>query len=77
MFTAMPDVIHAVAKYEVDVERREAYFFREGTVVFWNMSELESGNLLQFLKAYEEGSYSEKLIQSESELMSYAYSETG
>lgn len=74
---SMPDLIHAVAKYEVEIEPREVYFFREGTVVFWNMSELESGNLLQFLKSYEENSYSDKLVQSESELMSYTYSESG
>lgn len=73
----MPDVIHAVAKYEIETEPREAYFFREGTVVFWNMSELESSNLLQFLKAYEEDSYSDRLVQSESELMSYTHSDTG
>ncbi|XP_012266808.1 required for meiotic nuclear division protein 1 homolog [Athalia rosae] len=74
---SMPDVIHAVAKYEVEAEPREVYFFREGTVVFWNISELESGNVLQFLKAYEEDSYSDKLVQTESELMSYTYSDTG
>ncbi|XP_015512535.1 required for meiotic nuclear division protein 1 homolog [Neodiprion lecontei] len=73
---SMPDVIHAVAKYEVETEPREVYFFREGTVVFWNMSELESGNLLRFLKSYEQHSYADKLVQSESELMLYTHLES-
>ncbi|KAK2575858.1 hypothetical protein KPH14_007232 [Odynerus spinipes] len=75
--TALPDVIHAIAKYEVGNEPRELYFFREGTVVMWNISDLESGNILQFLKYYEENSYTSELIHVESELMTYTYSDTG
>lgn len=73
----LPDVIHAVAKYEVGTEARELFFFREGTVVMWNISDMESGNILQFLKFYEENSYSFNLIHSESELITYTYSESG
>ncbi|XP_046830342.1 glutathione synthetase-like isoform X1 [Vespa crabro] len=74
---ALPDVIHAIAKYEIGHEPRELYFFREGTVVMWNVSDLESGNILQFLKFYEENSYTLELIHAESELMTYTYTESG
>lgn len=49
-----PDVLYATAKYQVGTEPREIYFFREGTVVMWNCSDMECSNVLAFLKAYEE-----------------------
>lgn len=49
-----PDVLYAVAKYQVGSEPRDIYFFREGTVVMWNCSDMESSNVLQFLKNYEQ-----------------------
>ncbi|KAI4491803.1 hypothetical protein M0804_003195 [Polistes exclamans] len=76
-FAALPDVIHAIAKYEVGHEPRELYFFREGTVVMWNIPDLESGNILKFLKHFEENSYTSELIHAESEIMTYTYTENG
>ena len=73
----MPDVIQAVAKYDVGQEPREIYFFREGTVVLWNISDLELGNVLHFLKKYEDNSYSDELVQSEGEVMIYTYGKNG
>lgn len=49
-----PDVLFATAKYQVGAEPRDIYFFREGTVVMWNCSDMESSNLLGFLKKFEE-----------------------
>lgn len=49
-----PDVLCATAKYQVGKEPREIYFFREGTVVMWNCSDMECSNLLGFLKTFEE-----------------------
>ncbi|XP_076277357.1 glutathione synthetase isoform X1 [Lasioglossum baleicum] len=77
IFTALPDVIHATAKYEVEFEPREIFFFREGTVVMWNITDLEYGNILKFLKKYEENSYTDSVIRSECELMTYAYTDSG
>ncbi|XP_043793002.1 glutathione synthetase-like isoform X2 [Apis laboriosa] len=74
---ALPDVIHAVAKYEVNHEPREIFFFREGTIVMWNISELECENLLEFLKKYEQNRYMDYDVQSESEVMCYNYAEHG
>ncbi|XP_029164516.1 required for meiotic nuclear division protein 1 homolog [Nylanderia fulva] len=74
---SLPDVIHAVAKYEVGHEPREIFFFREGSIVMWNISDLECGNLLQFLKNYEQNRYIKELIHTESELMHYTYADFG
>ncbi|XP_020718392.2 required for meiotic nuclear division protein 1 homolog isoform X3 [Bombus terrestris] len=74
---SLPDVIHAVAKYEVNHEQREAFFFREGTIVMWNISELECENILEFLKKYEQNRYMECIVKSESEVMCYSYADHG
>lgn len=73
MSTASPDAIQAVAKYEIENEPREIYFFREGTVVMWNITDLECSNILQFLKNYEDSAYSNSLVQAEGELVHYTY----
>ncbi|XP_076231534.1 required for meiotic nuclear division protein 1 homolog isoform X2 [Calliopsis andreniformis] len=75
--SSLPDVIHAVAKYEVQHEPREIFFFREGTIVMWNISDLESGNILNFVKNYEENRYADYIVKSESEEMPYNYGDTG
>lgn len=62
-----PDVLYVTAKYQVGVEPRDIYFFREGTVVFWNCTDLESSNILGFLKNFEQDSYDENIVQDESE----------
>jgi uncharacterized Rmd1/YagE family protein len=49
-----PDVLYATAKYQVGLEPRGIYFFREGTVVMWNCSDMESSNVLGFLKNFEQ-----------------------
>lgn len=43
----------------------------------WNIPELELGNVLQFLKDYEDNSYSSEIIHAEGEVMSYTYAEKG
>lgn len=68
-------VVHAVAKYEVGHEPREIYYFREGTVVMWNISDLECENVVNFLKQFEESSYPKNLVQLEKEVMIYGYAD--
>lgn len=48
-----PDVLHVTAKYQIENEIRDLYFFREGTVVLWNCNDLEASNILSFLKVCE------------------------
>ncbi|KAG8253086.1 required for meiotic nuclear division protein 1 homolog [Homalodisca vitripennis] len=67
------DVIHAVANYQLSSELRHIYFFREGSVVFWNTPELECISVLDFLKQYQFGSYNRKLVLAEREIMTYSY----
>lgn len=66
-------MVHATAKYQVENEAREIFFFKEGAAVLWNITDLESSNLLNFLKKYQYDGYSERLSQSESEIMNYKY----
>ncbi|XP_018334368.1 required for meiotic nuclear division protein 1 homolog [Agrilus planipennis] len=67
------NAIYAVAKYQVDKEPREIFFFREGSVVLWNVTDLEVSNVLNFLKNYEQDSYPDKLIAKETEYMNYQH----
>lgn len=71
------DVIHAVANYEFSLEKRQIYFFREGSVVFWNVPELECVSVLDFLKNYEIGAYHRSLVIAENEIMNYSYNTSG
>lgn len=74
-FENNPDVVYASAKIQVGSEPREIFFFREGSVVLWNVTDLESSNVLAFLKKYEIDRYSEKLVQNEAEIMNYKHQE--
>lgn len=70
---AEQDVLYVTAKYMVNGEARDIFFFREGSVVMWNFNELEANNVLSFLKPYEKDSYLEPLVKGESEIMPYTY----
>ncbi|ENN71659.1 required for meiotic nuclear division protein 1 homolog [Dendroctonus ponderosae] len=67
------DVVHGLAKYKVENEPREIFFFRDGGVVLWNITDMESSNVLNFLKPYQQDSYAERVVQAESEIMNYKY----
>ncbi|XP_052757687.1 required for meiotic nuclear division protein 1 homolog [Galleria mellonella] len=67
------DVVVANAVYRVGDEPREIIFFSEGAVVFWNCSELEASNVLDFIKKYEIESYPTEVVDREREVMSYFY----
>ncbi|XP_055614251.1 required for meiotic nuclear division protein 1 homolog [Uranotaenia lowii] len=66
-----PDVLHVTAKYKVGNESRDVYFFREGTVVLWNCTDLENNNILRFLRQFEQNPYDESTVLEESEVMLY------
>ncbi|CAL1298219.1 unnamed protein product [Larinioides sclopetarius] len=71
------DVIHVNAKYKIEEEPRQIYFFSEGSVVFWNVPELEQQNVLRFLKPFETNPYDPELVSAENEHLDYLYSEKG
>ncbi|XP_055901976.1 required for meiotic nuclear division protein 1 homolog [Eupeodes corollae] len=70
---AEQDVLYVTAKYMVNGEARDIFFFREGSVVMWNFNELEANNVLSFLKPYEKDGYLKVLVKGESEIMPYTY----
>lgn len=67
------NVVVANAVYNIGSEQREIFFFKEGAVVFWNCSELEASNVLEFVKPYELESYPREVIEKEREIMTYIY----
>lgn len=74
-FLDSSDVLHATSKYIPEEEEpREIFFFRDGSVVMWNIAKLECLDLLQFLKKYEIDSIDESIVVNETEMMNYKYS---
>lgn len=71
------EVIHVRAKYQLGNEPRHIYFFSEGSVVFWNVPNLEQQSVLHFLKPFETNAYDENLISEEKEDLIYIYSDSG
>ncbi|KPJ12505.1 Required for meiotic nuclear division protein 1-like [Papilio machaon] len=67
------DVVIANPVYTVGTEPREIIFFKEGAVVFWNCTELEASNVLDFVKRYEIESYPKDVVEREREVMTYVY----
>ncbi|XP_061381996.1 required for meiotic nuclear division protein 1 homolog isoform X2 [Danaus plexippus] len=65
------DVVVAHAVYSIGHEPREIIFFREGAVVFWNCTELEANNVLDFVRPFEMGSYPNEVVNKEREVMTY------
>lgn len=67
------DFLYVSAKIQFGDEPREIFFFREGSVVLWNCSELECSNVLGHLRHFEVDSYDQRLVQEESDMMAYNY----
>ncbi|CAH1640914.1 unnamed protein product [Spodoptera littoralis] len=67
------DVVVANAVYSVGTEPREIIFFREGGIVFWNCTELEARNVLEFVRPFEIDSYPRDVVEKEREVMTYVY----
>lgn len=71
------DVLHVRGKYEIDSEPRDIFFFREGSVVLWNCTELETANVIQYLRQFEVNSYDQEDVTNENEIMNYTYATEG
>ncbi|XP_050667348.1 required for meiotic nuclear division protein 1 homolog isoform X2 [Leptidea sinapis] len=67
------DVVVANAVYTIGDEPRQIIFFKEGAVVFWNCTELEAQNVLDFIKPFEIESYPREVVNREREVMTYFY----
>lgn len=55
-------------------DTKEMFIF-EGSVVFWNVAEVERSNTLKFIKQFEISSYNEIIVKNEQEMMPYAVDE--
>lgn len=75
-FSDINEVLHVVGQYKVSPEEREIYFFRDGSVVFWNVNSLERKNVLTFLQKYSIGKLVDKVtMEEQSESLPYTYDE--
>jgi len=52
-----------------EIEPRHVYFFEDGSVVFWNVSNEEQYSLLEMLNKYQETPYPINMVNDESEEM--------
>lgn len=67
------DVLYVRAKYKIEPEPRDIFFFRQGSVVLWNCSEIETNSVIGYLRHFELNSYSPQDIENEREVMNYSY----
>lgn len=74
-YTEGEDVLHVRSKYDVEPECRDIFFFREGSVVMWNLSETEAKSVLRNLQQFEINPYDVETVKNEKEFMSYSYVE--
>jgi len=69
-----PACIYVSKESDFEERRRDIVFFKEGCVVFWNVPELERGQVLSYLKPYSENIYDESTVLEESEMLTYRMS---
>ncbi|GAB1601480.1 required for meiotic nuclear division protein 1 homolog [Argonauta hians] len=72
--TDVDDSLHLKAIYKIDNQEREMFLFREGAIVFWNMSATERGDILQLVEKYSITPYAPSLYMTENECLKYDYS---
>ncbi|XP_029642750.2 required for meiotic nuclear division protein 1 homolog [Octopus sinensis] len=68
------DGLHLKAIYKIDDKEREIFLFREGAIVFWNMSVTERNEVLHFIEKYSASPYASSLYLTENECLKYDYS---
>ena len=70
----VPLCLYAKPKYNVD-GGKEIFFFEHGSVIFWDVPQLERDNVLNFLQPIGEQSYSVDTVFGESERVHYTLTE--
>ncbi|XP_077996093.1 required for meiotic nuclear division protein 1 homolog [Glandiceps talaboti] len=60
---------------ELDREPGEIFFFREGSVVFWNVKNTTMKKVMRIISKHEIGSYEVALVNWENEQMLYKYTD--
>ncbi|KAF2354372.1 protein of unknown function DUF155 [Trinorchestia longiramus] len=70
------EVLHVIGQYKISSEPREIFFFRDGSLVFWNIDELERSNILTYVKQFCLGDVvSPETMDEQSESLPYSYAE--
>ncbi|XP_014788742.1 required for meiotic nuclear division protein 1 homolog [Octopus bimaculoides] len=72
--TDVTDGLHLKAVYKIDNKEREIFLFREGAIVFWNMSVTERNEVLHSIEKYSASPYASSLYLTENECLKYDYS---
>lgn len=67
------DVLMVTARYKVENQAREAFFFSDGGVAFWHMSESERHDLWKLARTFALNPYNHHLIIEENESLSVVY----
>lgn len=74
VFESVPNVCYSTFSKDLsDKEKRELFFFREGSVVLWNIPEPEVEYILDFIKSCQIQPYNNSLVLYESEMLNYKY----
>ncbi|CAF0717393.1 unnamed protein product [Brachionus calyciflorus] len=55
-----------------EIEPRHIFFFEDGSVVFWNLSNEEQHTILEMIEKHEENAYPIDTVEEESEVMNYS-----
>ncbi|WAR02422.1 RMND1-like protein [Mya arenaria] len=63
----MPDVVMVTAKYKFEGQIRDAFFFRNGSIALWTMSESEKHDLLLLARRHSIKPHSHILMEQEAE----------
>lgn len=72
--TDVTDSLHLKAIYKIDNKEREIFLFREGAIVFWNMSATERTEVLHLIEKHSASPYASSLYLTENECLKYDYS---
>jgi len=67
------EALHAQAHYIVNGQHRDIFFFKEGSVVFWNFTEIEAHTVLDLLRGCETRPYDKEMVEEELEVMEFQF----
>jgi len=68
------DALHVEAKTLNSSGPRHIFFFREGSIVFWNVNDSEQSEWLKRVDCHEEGPYDDTVTLEEQETLEFTYS---
>jgi glutathione synthase len=67
------DALHVEAQISTNDEPKRIFFFREGSIVFWNVPDSEQSDWLVRVRSHQEGSYDDHMTREEQETLEFTY----